>query len=158
MDVGNFYRYRLQILANLSGKHFGWNGNSLWCGLRRGCSCWGKPQRIGPGSATLSPCKIKVARLQSEFCTKDFFLSYEFSCPEIFPEFLSLSSVGQKKSRKIPAKFPTKFPKFPCEKSRKIHRRASAGAQREYKRVLHGAAPRRGERDFTSCSRFSRPP
>ena len=24
--IGNFYRYRLQILANLSGKHFGWNG------------------------------------------------------------------------------------------------------------------------------------
>ena len=31
---------------------------------------------------------FKVARLQSEFCTKDFFLSYEFSyenCPEISP-------------------------------------------------------------------------
>ena len=26
MGIGNFYRYRLQILANLSGKHFGWNG------------------------------------------------------------------------------------------------------------------------------------
>ena len=25
--IGNFYRYRLQILANLSGEHFGWNGN-----------------------------------------------------------------------------------------------------------------------------------
>ena len=24
---GNFYRYRLQILANLSGKHVGWNGS-----------------------------------------------------------------------------------------------------------------------------------
>ena len=24
--IGNFYRYRLQNLANLSGKHFGWNG------------------------------------------------------------------------------------------------------------------------------------
>ena len=24
--IGNFYRCRLQILANLSGKHFGWNG------------------------------------------------------------------------------------------------------------------------------------
>ena len=40
----------------------------------------------------------------------------------------SLYSVGQKKSRKIPAKFPTKFP---CEKSKKVHRRASAGAQGE---------------------------
>ena len=26
LGIGNFYRYRLQILANLSGKHFGWNG------------------------------------------------------------------------------------------------------------------------------------
>ena len=26
--IGNFYRCRLQILANLSGKHFGWNGIS----------------------------------------------------------------------------------------------------------------------------------
>ena len=27
--IGNFYRCRLQILANLSGKHFGWNGTLL---------------------------------------------------------------------------------------------------------------------------------
>ena len=39
--------------------------------------------------------------------------------------------MGQKKSRKIPAKFPTKFPKFPCGKSQKIRRRASAGVQGE---------------------------
>ena len=26
--IGNFYRCRLQILVNLSGKHFGWNGMS----------------------------------------------------------------------------------------------------------------------------------
>ena len=32
---------------------------------------------------------------------------------------------------KIPSKFPTKFSKFPCEKSIKIHRRASAGTQGE---------------------------
>ena len=50
--------------------------------------------------------------------------------PRNFPrKCLSLYSVGQKKSHKIPAKFPTKFPKFPCEKSKNIHRRASAGAQ-----------------------------
>ena len=27
-DAGNFYHCRLQILGNLSGKHFGWNGKS----------------------------------------------------------------------------------------------------------------------------------
>ena len=27
--IGNFYRYRLQILANLSGKHIGWNGTRI---------------------------------------------------------------------------------------------------------------------------------
>ena len=33
--------------------------------------------------------------------------------------FLCLCFVGQRKSRKIPSKFPTKFSKFPCEKSNK---------------------------------------
>ena len=28
--------------------------------------------------------------------------------------------MGQKNPRKIPSKFPTKFSKFPCEKSKKI--------------------------------------
>ena len=26
LGIGTLYRYRLQILANLSGKHFSWNG------------------------------------------------------------------------------------------------------------------------------------
>ena len=72
-----------------------------------------------------------MAHLQSEFCTKDFFSSYEFSyekCSDIFPEFFEPLFCG---SEKIPAKFPTKFPKFPGEKSKKNHRRASAGAQGE---------------------------
>ena len=79
---------------------------------------------------------LKVARLQSEFCTKDFFFrATNFvtkNAPKFSPKFLSLCSVGQKKSRKIPSKFPTKFSKFPCEKSKKNHRRASAGAQGEH--------------------------
>ena len=37
----------------------------------------------------------------------------------------------RKKPWKIASKFPTKFSKFPCEKLKKIHRRASAGAQGE---------------------------
>ena len=74
---------------------------------------------------------IKVAHLQSEFCTKDFFRATDFltkNAPKISPKFLRLCSVGQKKSWKIPSKFPTQFSKFPCEESKKIHRRASAGA------------------------------
>ena len=65
---------------------------------------------------------LKVARLQSEFCTKDFFRATNFvtkNAPKFSPKFLSLCSVGQKKSRKIPSNFPTKFSKFPCEKSKK---------------------------------------
>ena len=65
---------------------------------------------------------VKVARLQSEFCTKDFFRATNFltkNAPKFPPKFLSLYSEGQKKSHKIPAKLPTKFPKFPCKKSKK---------------------------------------
>ena len=32
--IGNFYRYRLQILANLSGKHFGWNGSEIQASVK----------------------------------------------------------------------------------------------------------------------------
>ena len=44
---------------------------------------------------------IKVARLQSEFCTKDFFRATNFvtkNAPKFSPKFLKLCSVGQKKS------------------------------------------------------------
>ena len=44
-----------------------------------------------------SPKMIKVARLQSEFCTKVLFLSYEFSyekCSEVFPIFFEPSFCG----------------------------------------------------------------
>ena len=89
---------------------------------------------------------IKVARLQSEFCTKTIFRVTNFvtkNAPMFSPNLLSLCSVGQKKSRKIPSKFPTKFSKFPCEKSKKIHRRASAGAQGEQD-TQPPLTPRRG--------------
>ena len=52
---------------------------------------------------------LKVARLQSEFCTKDFFRATNFltkNAPEFSPKFLSLCSVGQKK---IPGKFPPNY-------------------------------------------------
>ena len=44
---------------------------------------------------------IKVARLQSEFNTKDFFRATNFrtkNAPKFSPKILSLCSVGQKKS------------------------------------------------------------
>ena len=41
------------------------------------------------------------------------------NAPKFSPKFLSLCSVGQKKSRKIPSKFPAKFSKFPCEIKKK---------------------------------------
>ena len=76
---------------------------------------------------------VKVARLQSEFCTKDFFSSHEFSyekCSEIFPEIFEPLFCG---SEKIPGKFPPNvplnFPNFPAKNQKQIHRRASAGAQ-----------------------------
>ena len=66
---------------------------------------------------------FKVARLQSEFCTKDFFRATNFltkNAPKFSLKILSLCSVGQKKSPENPSKFPTKFSKFPCEKSKKF--------------------------------------
>ena len=56
---------------------------------------------------------IRVARLQNEVGTKDFFRGTNFltkNAPKFSPIFLSLYFMGRKKSRKIPAKFPTKFP------------------------------------------------
>ena len=55
-----------------------------------------------------TPPLIKVARLQSEFCAKDFFWATKFltkNAPKFSPKFLSLYSVGQKKSCKIPTIF-----------------------------------------------------
>ena len=69
------------------------------------------------------PRKVKVARLQSEFCTKDFFSSHEFSyekCSEIFPEnFEPLFCGSEKNPGKFPPNFPLNFPNFPA-KNQKI--------------------------------------
>ena len=81
--------------------------------------CRGRDSRPSPrprlSSQPQGDTKFKVARLQSEFCTKEFLLSYEFSyekCSEIFPKIVEPLFCG---SRKVPAKFPNKFP---CEKSK----------------------------------------
>ena len=56
---------------------------------------------------------IKVARLQNEVGTRDFFRGTNFltkNAPKFSPECSCLYFVGLKKSRKIPAKCPAKFP------------------------------------------------
>ena len=67
---------------------------------------------------------IKVARLQSEFCTKEFFSSYEFSyekCSEIFPEFFEPLFCGVRKNAgKFPPNFPLNFPNFPAKNQTKF--------------------------------------
>ena len=73
---------------------------------------------------------LKVARLQSEFCTKDFLFELRIflrKMPRNFPRNFILWV------RKNPAKFPPNFPPISQISLRKIkkkiHRRASAGAQ-----------------------------
>ena len=82
-----------------------------------------------------------MARLQSEFCTKDFCSSHEFSdekCSEIVPEMFEPLFCGSEKiPGKFPPKFPLNFPNFPAKNQKKIHRRASAGAQGEGMVVLY---------------------
>ena len=75
-------------------------------------------------SLRFQPRFLKVAHLQREFCTKDFFRATNFlmkNALKFSPKCLSLCSVGQKKSRKILAKFPTKFPpNFPSKNQKKF--------------------------------------
>ena len=66
---------------------------------------------------------VRVARLQNEVCTKDIFQAKRSS--EVFPKSFEPFFCG---STKIPRN-SCQNSKFPCRKSRKIHRRASAGAQ-----------------------------
>ena len=67
---------------------------------------------------------VKVARLQSEFCTKDFFSSHEFSyekCSEIFPEIFEPLFCGSEKiPGKFPPNFPLNFPNFPAKNQKKF--------------------------------------
>ena len=62
---------------------------------------------------------LKVARLQSEFRTKDFFQAMNFvtkNAPKFSPKFLSLCSVGQKKSRYLDQPAP-KYHTKGCSRS-----------------------------------------
>ena len=68
-------------------------------------------------------CRVNFAR--------KIFFSYEFSyekCSDISSKCLEPLFGVSEKSREIPSKFPIKFP---SEKAKKNHRRASAGAQGE---------------------------
>ena len=56
------------------------------------------------------PINVRVARLQKEVGAKDLIRGTNFlkkNAPKFSPKFLSLCSVGPKKARKIPAKFPS---------------------------------------------------
>ena len=67
---------------------------------------------------------VKVARLQSEFFTKDFFRATNFltkNAPKCPLKFLSLYFVGQKKNPgKVPPNFPLNFPNFPARNQKKF--------------------------------------
>ena len=83
------------------------------------CSCNRGPLKISTSRNSL-PIQLKreslkVARLQSEFCTKDFLVrATNFltkNAPIFSPKILSLCSVGQKN----PGKIPPNFPNFPAK-------------------------------------------
>ena len=65
---------------------------------------------------------FKVARLQSEFCTKDFLRATHFltkHAPKFSPIFFCLCFVGQKNPGKFPPNFPLNFPNFPAKNQKK---------------------------------------
>ena len=75
------------------------------------------------GSVACFVERLKVARLQSEFCTKDFFRATNFltkNAPKFSPKLLSLCSVGQKNPGKFPPNSPLNFPNFPVKNQNKI--------------------------------------
>ena len=82
-----------------------------------------KPWCFARYSAEKTKYTVKVARLQSEFCTKDFFRATNFvtkNAPKISPKLLSLCSVGSENPAKFPQNFPLKFPNFPPKNQKKI--------------------------------------
>ena len=91
-------------------RNMGWGGGGTLDGpLRKPCTA-------------ILLLKWHVCR--ANFARKIFIeprISYE-KYSEISPKLLSLSFVRKKKN-------PTQFPQFPCEKSKKNHQRAFAGAQ-----------------------------
>ena len=92
------------------------------------------PISISETLATVSTVSASEKNLRWHVCRANFvrrmfFLSYKLpyeKCSDIFPDIFEPLFCGSEKSPKIPAKFPTKFP---CQESKRIHRRASAGAQ-----------------------------
>ena len=68
--------------------------------------------------------KFKVARLQSEFCTKDFFRATNFltkNAPKFPPNFFEPLFCGSEKiPGKFPPNFPLNFPNFPAKNQKKF--------------------------------------
>ena len=93
-----------------------------------------------------------MARLQSEFCTKDFFRATNFltkNAPKFSPRFLSLCSVGVRKNPR--PNFPAKNQKKFTDKLLQEHRenkkkndsaRASEELQRGWRKVAQPEATR----------------
>ena len=79
-------------------------------------------KRYGKGSEVL--VFLKVARLQSEFCTKDFFRATNFltkNAPKISPEIFEPLFCGSEKiPGKSPPNFPLDIPNFPAINQKKF--------------------------------------
>ena len=143
------YTYTLNRLFKLISDLRFWvtlalEGGTFLVVLKRGLSEKHEHERVRARkrkSLRWHVCRVNFARKifvrATNFLTKN--------APKFSPKFLSLCSVGQKK---IPGKFPPNFPLncpiFPAKNQKKIHRRASAGAQGEQvcKRAQKGAKER----------------
>ena len=68
--------------------------------------------------------RVRVARLQSEFCTKDFFRATNFltkNAPKFSPEIFERLFCGSEKNPgKFPPNFPLNFPNFPAKNQKKF--------------------------------------
>ena len=101
--------------------------------------------------------KFKVARLQSEFRTKDFLLSYEFSyekCPEISPDFFEPLFCG---SEKIPLNSRQNSHQISQISLRKINKISPTSFCRSARRNKIGApisGPRIADTNFTDTRIF----
>ena len=86
-------------------------------------TCWPQPQAaFNHDNGLQFRGVVRVARLQSEFCTKDFFRATNFLTKNVpnFPrKFWAFVLWVRKNPGKFPPNFPLNFPNFPAKKSTK---------------------------------------